>query len=320
MLFKPSTPPPPDDDNTSLVRLSQRVQRRVGQTTRQASQLYDRLDEASDGLLPLLLRAWTDFNQRDTRYAASLAYYALFSIFPLILLSVTLFSSVLGNTLAEEQVLQVIESFFPANAVGLIQDNVARALEQRQSFSIVALIGLAWSALSMFSNLTVAIDNIFHPTRWRPLWHKRLLALLMVMVLAVLLVASLFTSIGIRIINMLLLDRVNTTMWVINLFLPLGLNMTIFALLFRHVPRVTVRWDAIWPAAVLGGVGWELAQSLFVWYLENFGNYSVIYGSVGTVIILLLWIYLSSAILLLSAEICNALNTWYNQRQKERQP
>ena len=312
MLFKPSTPPPTDDEAAPLARLSHQASR----INQRLNRLYQQLDERTDGLLPLLLRAWTDFGQRDTRYAASLAYYALFSIFPLILLSVTLISGLLGRTLAEEQVLQVIQSFFPADTVSLIEDNVLRALEQRQSFSIVALIGLAWSALSMFSNLTVAIDNIFHPTRWRPLWHKRLLALLMVIVLAVLLLASLFTSVGIRIINMLLLDRENTTMWVINVFLPLGLNMTIFALLFRHVPRVTVRWDAIWPAAVLGGVGWEAAQSLFVWYLDNFGNYSVIYGSLGTVIILLLWIFLSSAILLLAAEICNALNTWYNQRER----
>ncbi|GAB4575723.1 MAG: hypothetical protein Kow0077_28640 [Anaerolineae bacterium] len=297
-----------------------RVERALSHVSWRLARAYALLDQATEGLLPLLGRAWTDFAQRDTRYAASLAYYALFSIFPLILLAVSLFSGLLGRTLAEEQVLQVIESFFPPETIQLIQDNITRALQQRQSFGIVAFFGLAWSALSMFSNLTVAIDNIFHPTRWRPLWHKRLLALIMVIVLAVLLLVSLVTSVGIRLINMLLLDRENTTLWIVNFFLPLGMNMTIFALLFRHVPRVHVRWDAIWPAAVLGGVGWELAQSLFVWYLENFGNFSLIYGSVGTVIILLLWIYLSTAILLLAAELCNALNTWYNQRDRRLPP
>lgn len=312
MLFKPSSPPSSEDQPPS--RPVRAIELRLDRTRQGLYRRYHRLNESTDGLLPLLLRAWTDFGQRDTRYAASLAYYALFSIFPLIMLSVTLVSGLVGRTLAEEQILQVVENFFPPDTVRLIQDTALRALEQRQSFSIVALIGLAWSALSMFSNLTVAIDNIFHPTRWRPLWHKRLLALLMVIVLAVLLLTSLFTSIGIRIINMLLLDRMNTTMWILNVFLPLGMNMAIFALLFRHVPRVTVRWDAIWPAAMIGGIGWELSQSLFVWYLDNFANFSVIYGSLGTVIILLLWIYLSSAILLFSAEICNALNTWYAQR------
>jgi membrane protein len=316
VLFKPSDPSPPDDRPSRGTRLALAAERRLSRISWWLTQRYAWLDEATEGLLPLLTRAWVDFNQRDTRYAASLAYYALFSIFPLILLGATLFSGVLGSGVAEEQLLDMIGDFFPPDTVRLIQSNVQRALQQRHSFSLVALIGLGWSALSMFSNLTVAIDNIFHPTRWRPLWHKRLLALIMVIALAVLLLASLFTSLGIRLITMLMLDRPNTAMWIVNVFLPLGLNMTIFALLFRRVPRVHVRWDAIWPAAVVGAVGWELSQSLFVWYLDNFSTFSVIYGSLGTVIILLLWIYLSSAILLLAAELCNALNTWYNQRQE----
>ncbi len=316
MLFRPSDPAPPDERPPRGARLALAIEHRLSRVSWWLTRRYAWLDQATEGLLPLLGRAWRDFNQRDTRYAASLAYYALFSIFPLILLAATFFSGVLGSGVAEQQLLTIVGDFFPPDTVRLIQANVTRAVQQRQSFSTVALIGLAWSALAMFSNLTVAIDNIFHPTRWRPLWHKRLLALIMVIALAVLLLASLFTSLGIRLINMLLLDRPSTAMWIVTVFLPLGLNMTIFALLFRHVPRVHVRWDAIWPAAVLGGAGWELAQSLFVWYLENFSTFSVIYGSLGTVIILLLWIYLSSAILLLAAELCNALNTWYNQRME----
>jgi len=233
-----------------------------------------------------------------------------------LLLAITLISGLLGPRLAREQVIQFISSFFPPETAGFIADNVQLVLRQRQPFGLVAAIGLAWSGLSLFSNLTVAIDNIFHPTYWRPLWRKRLLAVIMVVVLAALLIGSLITSLGLRLVSALLLDRGSVILQILNLSLPLGLNLTIFVLLFRYIPRVRVRWDAIWPAAILGSLGWNLAQGLFVWYLDNFSLYSVVYGSLAAVIVLLLWVYVSSAILLLAAELCNAINTWLERRGK----
>ncbi len=310
--------PPTDsgDRQPPLARLVLWVERWISRAGWWLARTYAALDRATDGLLPLLARSWVAFAQRDTRYAASLAYYALFSIFPLVLLGITLISGLLGPTLARQQVIQFLSTFFPAETVEVIAGNVQLVLRQRQSFGLVAVISLIWSGLSLFSNLTVALDNIFHPTRWRPLWRKRLLAVIMVVVLAALLTGSLITSLGLRLISALLLDRGGTTLRLLNLSLPLGLNLTIFALLFRYIPRVRVRWDAIWPAAILGSLGWSLAQSLFVWYLDNFGLYSVIYGSLAAVIVLLLWVYVSSAILLLAAELCNAINTWLERRGK----
>lgn len=310
------TPPPSDNRPPPLARLILWVEHRISRLAWWLARTYAALDRATAGLLPLLARGWVAFAQRDTRYAASLAYYALFSIFPLVLLAITIVSGLLGPGLAREQVIQFIGTFFPADTVELIADNVQLALRQRQPFGLVAVVSLVWSGLSLFSNLTVAIDNIFHPTRWRPLWRKRLMAMVMVVVLAALLTGSLITSLGLRLVSALLLDRGGATLRILNLSLPLGLNLTIFALLFRYVPRVRVRWDAIWPAAILGSLGWNLAQSLFVWYLDNFGLYSLIYGSLAAVIILLLWVYVSSAILLLAAELCNALNTWLERREQ----
>ena len=286
------------------------VERALGRAGWYLTRTYTALDRATDGLPRYLARAWVDYNRRDSRQAASLSYYAVFSIFPLILLAVILVSSLVGPALAQEQVLRMVGDFFPAETQKLISDNIALALEQQHSFGLVAAVGLIWSALSLFSNLTAALDDIFHPTYMRPMWYKRLLALSMAVVLAVLLLSSLLTSAIFRLIGILLLDQPSLILEIGTLFLPLGLNVTIFVLLFRYIPRLDVRWDAIWPAALLGGIGWELSKSLFVWYLNSFGNFSLIYGSLGTVIVLLVWAYLSSAILLLSAELCAALNDW----------
>ncbi len=316
----PDDPPPGDRPANSpgarLARTYIRVERALGQRGWLITRWYTDLEKATYGLPGFLIRAWTDFNQRDTRYAASLAYYAIFSIFPLILLTVTVASKVIEPAQAREQILRLIGTFFPAESLKLIEDNVILALRQSQSFGLVAVIGLSWAALSLFSNLTVALDNIFHPRQWRPMWHKRLLALLMTLALGVLLAVSLLTSAALRVIGILLLDRPSTFISIMTLFMPLGLNVTIFALLFRYVPRTPVRWDAIWPAAVFGGIGWYLAQKGFGWYLESFGNFSLIYGSLGTVIVLLVWVYLSAALVLLSAELCAALNLWMIHRDR----
>ena len=95
------------------------------------------------------------------------------------------------------------------------------------------------------------------------------------------------------------------------IFLPLGLNMVIFALLFHYVPARRVYWDAVWPAALFGGVGWELAKQAFSWYLTNFANFDLVYSTIATVIVLLLWAFLLASIFLFSAELCAQLNDWF---------
>ncbi len=302
---------PPAVAGRALALVERVLERVIGGVTH----AYSAIDDATSGLFPHLVRAWNHFNHRDYRQAASLAYYAIFSAFPLILLAVILVSGLVGPALAQEQILELARTFFPADTMQLIEDNIRLALEQRQSFGILAAGVLVWSALSLFSNLTAALDNIFHPTFLRPIWQKRVLAAIMAVALAVLLLGSLLISVIFRLLSLFWLDQPSTILTIGTLFLPLGLNVAIFALLFRYIPQKHVRWDAIWPAAVLGGIGWELSKNLFVWYIDNFGNYSLIYGSLGTVIVMLFWAYLSAAILLLAADVCAAINTWLEERE-----
>jgi membrane protein len=66
----------------------------------------------------------------------------------------------------------------------------------------------------------------------------------------------------------------------------------------------------VWPAAIFGAIGWELAKIGFSWYLTNVANYQFIYGSIATAIVLLFWAYLLASLFLLSAEFCAQLNEW----------
>jgi len=255
------------------------------------------------------------------RQAAALSYYAIFSIFPLTLLLTILLSRlitpVFEPVIAAQQIEFGIEPFLPpaaAQTIQLFEDNLTQALEQGASFSLIAILGLIWSGLGLFSNITTSLDFIFHVPSSRSIWRQRLVAVGMAIVLIVLLTTSFLTSAVLRLGSALLLERPSLWINVGSIFLPLGLNMVIFALLFRYVPARRVHWDAVWPAAIFGGVGWELAKWAFGWYLTNIANYQFIYGTLSTAIILLFWAYVIASLFLLSAELCAQLNEWLLDR------
>ena len=137
------------------------------------------------------------------------------------------------------------------------------------------------------------------------------------MALGVLLTASLATTLVFNLIDLLVFYQ--STSWVTAgaLIVPLSLSVAIFAFLYRFIPRRRVRWDAIWVAAFFGGAAWEIAKRAFAWYLDNIATYSLVYGSVAILIVLMLWVYLTGIIILLGGEFCVALDDWMSRRSVE---
>jgi membrane protein len=267
------------------------------------------LPHATQTMPRYLWKAVLNYMRVGSQQAATLAYYALFSVFPLVLLLAIAFGSIVGPAVAQEQIANGLRLFLPAPTVATLQETLQGALDQSAQFGVVALLGLLWAATGLFSGVTRFLDEIFGVPNLRSMWRMRLLALLMGLMLAVLVFASFLTS-GILRLFLALSLELNIWFTIGTLFLPLGLNLVIFAMLFRFVPAREVSWDAIWPAATLGAAGWELAKSAFQWYLENLANYSVIYGSIAVGIVLLFWAFLLASIFLFSAELCARLNEW----------
>jgi membrane protein len=265
-----------------------------------------------------LWQAIMNFKDRGTRQAAALSYYAVFSVFPLTLLLAVGIGSLLGPAVAKEQIYQGLVLFLPeeSDTIHLFQDNLEQALEQSRPFGWIALVGLTWSALGLFSNLTSSLDLIFQAHTSRSLWRQRVLAFLMTLVLIVLVSISFVTSGLLQLVDAFLLSNPSTWITIGTIFLPLGLDLVIFLLMFRYVPSRNVSWDAIWPAAIIGAIGFELAKSIFSWYLGNLADFQFVYGSIATVIVLMLWAFVSSCIFLVAAEICAQLNLWLVNRSE----
>ena len=258
----------------------------------------------------VLLNAFRNFSRYSSRQSAALAFYALFSVFPLTLLLAVLIGGLLEPAAAQEQIANGLSFFLPEGTVGYIQDVLNESLQQSGSFGFVAVLAIIWSSLSLFSNLTASLDEIFAVPEGRSIWGLRALAVLMSITLVILVVASFLTSGVLRLVSVLLLDQPSLWVTIGVLFLPFGLDVVIFAMLFRFVPARFVHWDAVLPAAIFGAVGWELAKLGFGYYLNSLAGFQFIYGSIATGIVLLFWANLIAAIFLFSAELCARLNEW----------
>ncbi|NLE52793.1 MAG: YihY/virulence factor BrkB family protein, partial [Chloroflexi bacterium] len=147
------------------------------------------LNALSDGLLSHMWQAIVRFSKHGTREAAALSYYAIFSLFPLLLLVIIVIGTALGPAAARNQIDTVLRLFLPPNTANFLQDNIAQALEQRGSFGLVAGVSLLWSSLGLFSSLSSALSRTFRDENPRNTWHQRLVGLSMMIALSVLLMA-----------------------------------------------------------------------------------------------------------------------------------
>ncbi len=267
----------------------------------------------TDGLLNDIYRAGDRFTKHGFHESAALAYYAVFSLFPLLLLLIVIIGTILGPAAAHDQIDGVLRIFLPASTANFLQDSIAEALEQRSSFGIVAGLTLSWSAIGVFTNLTAALNRSFG-TEPRGTIQKRLFGIGLMLALAVLLLASLLTTAIFGIIDLVMFSRSSSLLTTGALLIPLSLSVSLFAFLYRFIPSRTVRWDAIWVSAFLGGIAWEIAKRAFAWYLDNVASYNWIYGSVATVIVLMFWAFLTGIIIIFGAELCVAFDDWMNRR------
>ena len=156
----------------------------------------------------------------------------------------------------------------------------------------------------MFSAVSLAINRAWDIRRVRPFFIRKARELGMVFGIGILFLLSLGASAIISIMRGILhlpaadMIIVNVASWLVAFLLILA----VFLLLYKLIPNTRTYWRDIWPGALLAAVLFEIARTLFVFYLANFANYQLIYGSIASIIVLLVWIYYSAFIMILGAE------------------
>jgi membrane protein len=236
-----------------------------------------------------------------------MAYYAIFSLFPLLIVWVVVGSFFWELPRIEQEILGFARETIPA-VEGLLQRSIQRVLELRGTVGTLAVAGFLWSATAVFSALSQHIDLAWGRSQTRGFVGKRMVALSMIGGLMILVVLSSLSATTLDLVR-----RFSVPSFEIGDALPwsllaqsmsLLLQFLAFLGLYRWVPSVDVRWrEAAW-GALAATIGWKVAAWGLAWYLE-FGlpRFELIYGSLWTVVMLMLWVYIGSLVVLFGAHL-----------------
>ena len=238
-----------------------------------------------------------------THRAAAVAYFAFLSIFPLLLGLIAVFGFFLPSANLQDTLLKFVGDTIPG-AASILEENIPAIIELRGVMSVLGLVVFLWGASSMFSAISLAINRAWDISRYRRHFFIRKAGELgMVLGIGILFLLSVGTSAIISIVRQaaglpadLLIIGVGS--WLAAFLLILA----VFLLLYKFIPNTRTYWRDIWPGALLAAILFEIARALFVLYINNFANYQLIYGSIASIIVLIVWIYYSAFIMILGAE------------------
>lgn len=238
---------------------------------------------------------------QGTKQAAALAYFGLFSIFPLMLFLVYLGSFFISSEEIYNLLSAYLREVFPAGANNLIQI-LDQTLNTRGSIGLVSIVGLLWSGSSVFGVLETALNDIWDSPS-RTFWQRRGLAAVSVVILGVAFLASFFLG---PLMSWLLSGGILDGE--LSSFLTEFVVLTLVGvLLYRIFPNKKVRWEPALLGAIIGAGFLVAARIVFSVYITLIiSRYGLIYGSLARFLLLALWVYLVGVLMLLGAEFAAA--------------
>ena len=298
---------------------------RRGEIQDRLRKFYLKLNDRLGGALGIIRHAFNNFNLVHAAEAsASLAYYGLFSIFPLLLAVVSIGSMFLEGELVKVELLEIITQWIPISA-DTVNTQITTVLNMRGPVTVVAVISLLWSGSNVFDKVIVNVNRAF-PKGNRPGFLKsRGMALLIILVMILLFSASLVFSTVLEVFtsgeNALFGNLITSTQaWVYLLkIVPLVLKFLLFLAVYSWIPQsASILFKARLIGAIVTAALWELSSRLLGWAISGgFTNYEIIYGSLASIIALMFWLYLSSYTLFLGAHLVHAIDTHLKHKRVE---
>jgi membrane protein len=251
------------------------------------------------------------FRNHCPQLAASISYYALLSIFPAAILMAAIFGVVIGDDEARTEVVDFLFDNLPlSEAQGRrdLEKVVDGVTHNTGALGIVGLVGLLYSASALMGAIRNSLAIIWENERQRPALRAKALDVVLVLGFGILIALSFAATI----VRGLAVDlgedlgfagrAVDGVLGAFGVLIPLVLSLVAFAVILTVVPYPRPRLRDVWPGIVVAAIGYELAQRGFALYLDHFGNYSAVYGSLGAVIIFLVFIYIGAMVFLLGGE------------------
>jgi membrane protein len=272
----------------------------------------------------LARRVWEEIGKDEiTDRAATLSYYFVFALFPTLLFLTALLGLFREGDLMD-RLLATAREFLPDEAVSLLSHTLAEI--QRGASGGLLSVGAAvalWGASRGMVSIITTLNVVYGVTSPRPWWRRQLVAVVLTMAFSVMALGALASlvlgeRVGQAAAAWVGLGGSFTTTWGLAQW-PLGLLFTLTGidLVYHFAPAVRQRWYWLTPGSVFAAAAWIAASLGFRVYVSAFANYNATYGSIGGMILLLLWLYLSSMALLVGGEINSVIARAAAERGEE---
>lgn len=242
-----------------------------------------------------------------TGLGSQLAFFFLLSLFPLLIFIFTLLPYL---NLDQAEIFMFIRDYAPESVALLIEDTLGEILSSRNTGLLsIGAVATIWSASKGMNALTKGLNRSYFTEESRSFVVSRGMSVVFtVMLIAVLVIALVLPvfgqQIGMFVFSYLGLEDSFLVLWnSLRWAIPPVLIFVVFTLLYWLVPDLKLRFTSILPGAVFATVGWIITSLAFSFYVGSYGNYSSTYGSIGAIIVLMMWLYLSAIILMLGGQI-----------------
>ncbi|MBP1155904.1 MULTISPECIES: YihY/virulence factor BrkB family protein [unclassified Paenibacillus] len=268
-----------------------------------------------------LLSLYCRFQDDDVpAMGAQLTYYLILSFFPFLIFVIAVLSFTDLNT---KDGIEGLTQIMPDLSIQLIM-SVFNEIDGSKSGSLlsIGLLATLWSASNGVNAVIKALNKAYDEEENRPFWKVRGTSILFTVILAIVILFAFIMLVFGRVIGEMIYTFALSsdgfdTFWRVGQFaIPLVIMVIVFVLLYRFTPNLRLTVKEVLPGAIFATFGWVVTSLLFSFYVNNFGNYTKTYGSIGGIIVLLMWLYLSSIIIVLGGEINATL--YYHKEGKQK--
>ena len=251
---------------------------------------------------------------------AQTAYYLILSFFPFLIFLMTLLGY---SPISSDEVLKVLVRVLPQNAYSLIENNVQVVLDSRKSGLLsLGFVASLWAASNGMGAVIRGLNKAYDVEEVRPFWKVKGESLIFTIALAFTILLSFILLIFGKTIGIYLTQWLGLTDYFLGIWnrlrviIMLAFMVLIFLALYFYAPNYRLKWRDVIVGSVFSTFGWLITSLGFAYYVNNFANFSRVYGGIGGIIVLLVWLFISSMIILIGGEI-NAV-FWFEREGKEK--
>ncbi|MGG5252237.1 YihY/virulence factor BrkB family protein [Neobacillus sp. SM06] len=275
-----------------------------------------KLDDLNSSLVKKL---WHRIQEDDLPgMSAQLAYYFLFSLFPFLIFLFTLLPYL---SISQHYMLSLLNGFAPTEAMNLIEKNLNDIMDHRRGGLLsFGIIGTIWSASNGVNAIVLAFNKAYNVKETRSFIVSRGMAVLLTFGMVFVLIAAVLLPVFGRQIGVFLFSQFGFTneflvVWnMLRWIVSAVILFLIFTVLYWIAPNVKLRCKSAFPGAAFSTVGWIVSSWALSFYVGNFAHYSNTYGSIGAIIVLMTWMYMTAFIIILGGEI----NAFYSEKNKQK--